>query len=232
MPKRRSVVLAAALVAVCAPAAQAAPAPVVPRQPNISDIANDANALNEQGATYYTGNHGDVAGPANADDRGDLLAVWFTATKTVLSIHLQTRASIAGAHTAFAFRVYTNPTMDEPVGCTKFEALVAGASWQGGPTKSQIHDLCLRPGPGQPAFTTGTVAVQAGPGSTGIVTMSFKIGSAPMIGPCATLTKPSADVRYAFGADTRAALLPVLDDTKPGTAFRLPAAGRSSRCPA
>lgn len=195
---------------------------------NIEDPANDANGVNDQGARYYTGERGDQQTPVNVDGRGDLLAVWFTNTATTVSMHVQTAAKSPTPGTAYGFRVYANPSGEQPDGCTIFQAVVAGPTWQG-ETQATIRDLCINPGPGNPPLAEGEVTTEAGPDETSILTMSFVIGSASMIEMCDSVVKPWADTRFVSGPASPFFIFPVLDNTKKGVDHQLRPAPQPSR---
>ena len=214
--------LAAALLATCLTGGPVAAATEVPAQVNVKDPANDANAVNDQGAAYYVDERGDHQGPANLDSRADILAVWFSNTRTVLSVHVQTAANPPTPTAAYGFRVYANPTDEQPQGCTTFEALVSGPTWRG-ESQARIRDLCLRPGTGTTSelFARGPVTTEDGRDGTGILTMAFEVGTAPMIEACDVIVKPRADSRYVIGPASPFLMAPVLDNTKAGSDYRI-----------
>jgi len=226
--RRRTLIAAAAITAVSLTVSPVEAAEI-PEVVNVEDPANDANAVNDQGADGDVGQQGNHTGPANVDDRGDILAVWFTNTDTLLSVHVQTAEKPPGPASTYGFRVWANGNSAASA-CTVFEAFVAGPSWVGGDTRARIRDLCMRPGPGGEPFTDGEVTIEDGPDGTSILTMHFEIASAPMIELCDVIRSPDADVRYLYGPSSPFVVFPQIDDTEVGSDYQLvPAAKERSK---
>ena len=193
--------VAGALYAV--PAAAAEEPPAVPDVANIEDPYGDANFVG-----------GDQVTPADGGSLSDLGKVWFSHDATNFNAHFLTEGA-PGSPTQVG--LYFEVKAGEG-GCLVFEGFSKGTTYASD-NLGRVTDNCNKL-----ERTVGTFTFGAGPGSSGLATITIPRAYSPLFADGATLTAPVAQTRIFAGGEQ---LTPTgyrgagqrVDDTKPGTDY-------------
>jgi hypothetical protein len=159
--------------------------------------------------------------PADAGNASDIGKIWFTDDATTISAHIQTELPPPGSQ-GLRYDVYTAPTADNPLGCARFVAFIAGVAqgqtttWQG-PDAAKFFDAC---NDGVDWFANGVEAqVSIAPleDGTGVITITATKDASPFLATGQTLTGTTATSRAIVGADGAFwGTVAYIDNTKPG----------------
>ena len=211
-----SLALSGALVGAALVPLMAQAATKVPAKVQIEDPVGDSNFLNDQDTITPAGQQGDHTTPADAGSVSDFIKVWFSNTKTTVSLHILTERAPPATSTIY-YRVAASPGTGEigentTRGCLNWRMIFAGqqvagpatvdtSTYRGSdPTKpaslAEFEDVCNVEGRQHDGIKVTVEELEDG---TGITTMTVPRKFSPLLGKGKKITQPYAIARVAVG---------------------------------